>query len=100
MAAEEAELITPETHPDEGWERGWYEYAGGLRFWDGGWTDHYAPPIRMTPPDRINYFNIVLAVAVGMVVGWLAIWILAQIAPDTFYWPVKFVVDELPNGLR
>ena len=100
MSAEQPELITPETHPDEPWERGWYEYAGGLRFWDSGWTNHYAPPARTPEPGRINYFNIVFAVAVGMIIGWLAIWLLAQIAPDTFYWPVKFVVDELPSGLR
>lgn len=99
MSVDQSELITPETHPDDQWDRGWYEYAGGLRFWDGGWTDHYAPPTRMSPPEQINYFAIVLAVAVGMVIGWLVIWILAQIAPDTFYWPVKFVVEELPSGL-
>lgn len=99
MSSDQAELITPETHPDEQWDRGWYEYAGGLRFWDGGWTDHYAPPTRMTQPDRINYISIALAVALGIVIGWLVIWVLAQIAPDTFYWPVKFVVEELPSGL-
>jgi hypothetical protein len=35
-----------------------------------------------------------------MVVGWFLIWLAAQAAPDTFYWPVKFVVNELPAGLR
>lgn len=97
MSQEQPELITPETNPDEQWERGWYEYAGGLRFWDGGWTDQYAPPTRMPEPKPINYFNIAFAVAAGMVIGWLAIWLLAQIAPETFYWPVRFVVEELPT---
>lgn len=96
---EEPEMLTPDNAPGEEWERGWYEYAGGLRYYDGnGWTDHYAPPTRQQPSAQINYMAITCAVAIGMVLGWLFIWILAQIDPDTFYWPVKFVVEDLPEG--
>jgi hypothetical protein len=49
-------------------------------------------------PAQINYLTIVGAVAVGMVIGWFAIWVGAQADPDTFYWPVKFVVEHLPSG--
>ena len=95
---EEPEMLTPDNAPHERWERGWYEYAGGLRYYDGnGWTEHYAPPTRQRPA-QINYVAIAGAVAIGMVLGWLFIWILAQIDPDTFYWPVKFVVEDLPEG--
>ena len=29
-----------------------------------------------------------------MVLGWALIWAGAQAAPDAFYWPVKFVVEQ------
>lgn len=93
------EEITPETHPDQEWERGWYRYAGGLRFWDNGWTEHYAPPMRLEPTS-IDYWKIAGAVALGMVIGWFLIWLGAQISPDHIYWPVKFVVKELPEAFR
>jgi hypothetical protein len=96
---ETLEEITPDTHPHEQWERGWYQYAGGLRLWDNGWTEQYAPPTR-SDPSEINYRKIAQAVAGGMLIGWFLIWLLAQAAPDTIYWPVKFVVEELPAGLR
>jgi hypothetical protein len=99
MSTEEPEMITPETHPQEQWETGWYDYAGGLRLWDGGWTQHYAPPMAHQKPEPINYRALAGAVAVGIVIGWFIIWALAQAWPDTFYWPVKFVVEELPAGL-
>jgi hypothetical protein len=77
---------------------GWYDFNGGKRYWDGGaWTHHFAyvpPPVA---PERISYIGIALAVAIGMVAGWFVIWLGAQEAPDTFYWPVKFVVEDLPN---
>lgn len=98
--ADEPEMITPESHPQEEWQRGWYDYAGGLRFWDGGWTDLYAPPTRQQLPDPINYWKIAEAVAGGIVMGWFLIWLGAQVLPDYVYWPVKFVVEELPAGLR
>jgi hypothetical protein len=40
------------------------------------------------------------AVAIGIVVGWFIIWLGAELVPDHIYWPVKFVVKELPEGLR
>jgi hypothetical protein len=96
---ESLEEITPETHPEEEWERGWYPYAGGLRFWDDGWTSHYAPPT-VHPPQPINYWKVMEAVAGGLVLGWFLIWLGAQVAPDVVYWPVKFVVEEVPASLR
>jgi hypothetical protein len=93
------EEITPDSHPDQEWERGWYDYAGGLRFWDNGWTEHYAPPAGRQRTE-INYWKITKAVAGGLLIGWFLVWLLAQAAPDTFYWPVKFVVEELPAGFE
>lgn len=94
---EQPEMLTPDNAPHEQWEQGWYEYAGGLRFYNGsGWTDHYAPPARNPAP--IDYGKITLSVAGGMFLGWLLIWLGAQVAPDEIYWPVKFVVEELPEG--
>jgi hypothetical protein len=96
---EEPEMLTPENAPEESWERGWYEFAGGLRYYDGrAWTDHYAPPARNPAP--IDYGKIALAVAGGMVLGWFLIWLGAQADSDHIYWPVKFVVEELPEGFR
>jgi hypothetical protein len=91
--------ITPETHPDEEWQLGWYPYAGGLRFWENGWTEHYAPPT-VHPPRPINYWKIAEAVAGGILVAWFVIWLGAQISPDHIYFPVKFVVKDLPEALR
>jgi len=91
--------ITPETHPDEEWQRGWYSYAGGLRFWDNGWTDNYAPPT-VHPPQPINYWKIAEAVTGGVLLAWFIIWLGAQISPDHIYLPVKFVVKELPEAFR
>jgi Protein of unknown function (DUF2510) len=70
---------------------GWYDFNGGKRYWDGEtWTDHLAyVPLASAP---VSYVWITVAVAVGMVIGWFLIWAGAQAAPDTFYWPVKFVV--------
>jgi hypothetical protein len=96
---DQPEEITPETHPDEDWDRGWYSYAGGLRFWDNGWTQHYAPPT-VHPPQPINYWKIAEAVAGGILVAWFIIWLGAQLSPDHVYLPVKFVVKELPEAFR
>jgi hypothetical protein len=99
MHVEQPEMLTPDNAPGERWERGWYEFAGGLRFYDGNsWTDHYAPPARNPKP--IDYGKITLSVAGGMILGWFLIWLGAQVAPDEIYWPVKFVVEELPEGFR
>jgi hypothetical protein len=71
-----------------------------LRFWDGSeWTDDMAP----APPKGergLSTLAQVGVVAVGVVIGWFIIWVGAQAAPDTFYWPVKFVVEDLPSVLR
>ena len=96
---EEPEMLTPDNAPHEQWERGWYEYAGGLRFHDGtGWTDHYAAPARNPAP--INYWKIAEAVAAGILVAWFLIWLGAQASPEHIYFPVKFVVKELPEAFR
>lgn len=92
-----AEASDKANEPDNP-EPGWYDYAGGLRLWNGErWTDQYAPP-PPPPAERINYRSIAGAAAIGMVIGWFVIWALAQAWPETFYWPVKFVVEELPEG--
>jgi len=78
---------------------GWYEYAGGLRFYDGDkWTDHIAPPRQKVV--EVNYWRIAAAVTFGMVLAWAIIWGGAQLSPEHIYWPVKFVVKELPVALR
>jgi hypothetical protein len=90
------EEVTPEGEgPDKKLDPGWYDYAGGLRFWDGQeWTSYYAPP----QPEPINYSKLGSSVCAGVLAAWFFIWLGAQIAPDVFYWPVKFVVEELPEG--
>lgn len=93
MSTEQPEMTAPEDP-----EPGWYDYAGGLRLWDGErWTNHFAPP----PPSKVQSFDFweaAKAVAAGMVLGWFLIWIGAQFAPDVFYWPIKVVVEDLPEG--
>lgn len=72
---------------------GWYERDGGLQFWDGkDWTLHRVPK----PPSVLTKGNIAEAVFFGVFAALAAVWILAQIAPDIFYFPVKFVVEDLP----
>lgn len=75
-------------HPE-----GWYDYAGGKRFWDGeAWTDHYA---YVQPPSQsLGFWEIAGAVALGVILGFAALWLGAQMAPDDIYLPVKFVVDS------
>ena len=70
---------------------GWYpapDMHQTLRFWDGDeWTDDMAPaPPQATGPDAVTR---VVIIAVGLVVGWLLIWLGAQAAPDTFYFPIR-----------
>ncbi len=73
---------------------GWYEDDVGLRFWDGSqWTDQRAPK----PAEPISQRALASAVLVGVLAAWFVVWLLAQFAPDTFYIPVKFVVEELPS---
>lgn len=81
-------------NPAEGTPAGWYEDGVGLRFWDGTtWTEQRAPKLREPMTQRA----LASAVLVGVLAAWFVIWGLAQVAPDTFYLPVKFVVKELPN---
>lgn len=49
------------------------------------------------PPEPLSQRAIASAVLVGVLAAWFVIWLLAQIAPDTFFMPVKFVVDEIPE---
>ncbi len=73
---------------------GWYEDGGSLRYWDGSkWTEQRAPK----PPLSLGQRQIAQAVLVGVLCAWFVIWLLAQIQPDTFYLPVKFVVEGLPE---
>jgi hypothetical protein len=74
---------------------GWYEESDGLRYWDGSaWTAQRAPK---PPPPPLSQRAMASAVLLGVLAAWFVIWLLAQIAPDTFYLPVKFVVEDLPN---
>lgn len=76
---------------------GWYEWAGGLRYHDGiNWTDHLAPPNAKVR--SLGFGEVVMATAIGAFLAIAVVWGLAQAEPDTFYFPVKFVVDELPQG--
>jgi len=73
---------------------GWYEDDGGLRYWDGtAWTEQRAPK----PADPLSQRAIASAVLVGVLAAWFVIWLGAQFASDIFYWPVKFVVEDLPE---
>ena len=82
------------TPPTEHTPAGWYEDGVGLRYWDGGqWTEQRVPK----PPEPMTQRALASAVLAGVLAAWFVIWLLAQIAPDTFYMPVKFVVEELPS---
>jgi hypothetical protein len=85
---EAAQPASEETRP------GWYIYpdGGGRRFWDGRrWTDHfvYVPPGRGVE-DFISRF---LAVFLGVLAALIAFRYLADADPDTFFMPIKVVVD-------
>jgi hypothetical protein len=73
---------------------GWYEQDGGLRFHDG---EHWTPFRVPKPPPTLTRNDISFAVFAGVFAALALVWLLAQLAPDTFYLPVKFVVKELPN---
>ncbi len=75
---------------------GWYDDGDGigLRFWDGGkWTEQRAPKT----VEPLSQRAIASSVMVGVLAALFVIWLFAQIAPDTVYLPVKFVVKELPS---
>jgi hypothetical protein len=83
---------------DQRTEPGWYKHGvRGLRYWDGDkWTEHIAPaPAK--PSQGITGLQVAVAVFVGVLAAWGAILALAQVDPDSFYVPVKFVVEEMPN---
>lgn len=76
---------------------GWYENEGSLRYWDGtSWTDQRAP-LSVEFPEPLGQRAIASAVLAGVLAAWFVIWLLAQLAPDTFYLPVKFVVEDLSS---
>jgi hypothetical protein len=80
--------------PQAGHGPGWYEFQGGFRYWDGGqWTEHFGPP----HPPMLTQRQIASAVLVGALAAFFVVWMAAQLAPDTFYVPVKFVVKDLPH---
>jgi hypothetical protein len=75
---------------------GWYESeSGGLRYFNGSaWTEHRAPAppaVQLLHPTQIAW-----GVFQGVFGALALVWFLAQVAPDVFYLPVKFVVGELP----
>jgi uncharacterized protein DUF2510 len=73
---------------------GWYLTDGTLRYFDGAaWTDHVAPPY----PASLKTSGIAGAVFLGVFAALFLVWLGAQIDPDHVYFPVKFVVEELPN---
>ncbi len=83
-----------DAEPTQSTPAGWYEDGPGLRFWNGdAWTEQRAPK----PVEPMTQRALASAVLVGVLAAWFVIWLLAQLAPDTFYVPVKFVVEELPN---
>jgi hypothetical protein len=76
---------------------GWYLVDGTLRYHDGeGWTEHFAPPY----PTSLTTTRIASAVFMGVLGALFIVWLGAQIEPDHVYFPVKFVVQELPEALR
>lgn len=79
---------------------GWYESGRSLRYWDGeSWTDQRAP-LPTNLPEPLTRREIAGAVTLGVLGAWFVVLLLAQISPDNFYLPVKFVVEELPGGFR
>jgi hypothetical protein len=74
---------------------GWYRDGGSLRYFDGeDWTLLRAP----LPPNPLTQRDISWAVFKGVLAALFLVWLGAQIAPDDIYLPVKFVVEELPEG--
>lgn len=76
---------------------GWYQVEGTLRYYDGeSWTGHVAPPY----PPSLSTPRIASAVFLGVFGALFIVWFGAQIDPDHVYFPVKFVVEELPEALK
>lgn len=71
---------------------GWYLTEGTLRYFDGEeWTQHFAPPSTLTTN------RIAGAVFLGVFAALFLVWLGAQIDSDHIYFPVKFVVEEVPD---
>ena len=79
---------------DEPIPAGWHDIEGTLRYHDGrDWTDHIAPP----PQPTLSKREIAEGVLLGIVLAWFLLRVAADVSPDTFFLPVKFVVDEVPG---
>lgn len=90
-----AEDQTTQSEPEQA-EAGWYPYYGGQRFWDGeAWTEHLAPPPpRHQGPDTFGQFLVTtIAVALGGLLAYIIILVLANQDPNTFFFPIKVLVD-------
>jgi hypothetical protein len=80
----------------ESFEAGWYDYDGGKRYYDGqAFTEHFA--YVPEPQKQLGFGEVLAAVVFGMLIAWGLIYLGSQLSPDHIYWPVKFVVKELPN---
>jgi hypothetical protein len=94
------QAVDPVDDDGREWDPGWYTYFGGIRFHDGDdWVGDPHPPV-----PAVNYWWWIAVIAAGVTIGgvlvWFLVWLGAQAAPETIYWPVKFVVKELPKALR
>jgi hypothetical protein len=69
------------------------------RFWDGeDWTDTvvYDPPAE-AQREPLSFVQLVFGTTLGFLLGWALVYLGAQAEPDNIYWPVKFVVEDLPT---
>jgi hypothetical protein len=97
------EAQQPPTDQTQQWPPGWYTFpqGGGIRYFDGtDWTDHFAPPPALTGRQPMGFLTTVLAVFIGVVLGWAAIWGGSKVTDD-IYFPVKVEVDTpaIPGAL-
>ena len=96
-----------------GWECGPTTWLQRHQNANEGWAEARGQGVRLEPRLRLRRLDRDLVAAVradpdrlsdvaqvGVVIGWLIIWAGAQADPETLYWPVKFVVEDLPSGLR
>jgi len=86
-------------------QAGWYDHAGGKRFYDGErWTDHYAyvGPTKAQRASGELFLIVLCATFLGVLLALGVVWLGAQSAPDDIYFPVKFVVEssELPPAFQ
>ena len=52
------------------------------------------------PKPPMTFGSTVLAVCVGGLLAYIVILLAANASPDDFYFPIKVVVDDLPNSFR